>query len=75
MYILNHCANGAQVFLLIEKGKPSGRPAEKTKTIIMDDPTWKNELNYFKDLINSNSATSLQKDIWLFNTINELGNT
>ena len=75
VHIESLCKWGPSVFVNRKRVKPSGRPAEKTKTIIMDDPTWKNELNYFKGLINNNSSTSLQKDLWLFNTINQLGNT
>ena len=48
VHIESLCKWGPSVFVNRKRVKPSGRPAEKTKTIIMDDPTWKNELNYFK---------------------------
>ncbi len=73
VHIESLCKWGPSIFINRKRVKPSGRPTEKTKTLIQNDPTWKNEFNHFKNLIKSKQRTDLQKDIWLFETINFLG--
>jgi hypothetical protein len=33
--------------------------------LIKKDPTWKQEINYFKKLIKNKSKNDLQKDAWI----------
>jgi len=51
---------------------PSGRPIEKTTTLVSSDPTWELEYNWFLDLCESNKPADLSNDIWLADSINHL---
>ena len=71
---LNSLCKWDKNYILFRKRKlPSGKPKESKISFRMQDPTWKLENKYFKDLIKISKKTNLKKDILLnslFNKIN-----
>jgi scyllo-inositol 2-dehydrogenase (NADP+) len=49
---------------------PSGKPKEKVFSIKMKDPTWKLELNYFKQLIRKKQKNNFNENIWINDNLN-----
>tara|TARA_B100001250_G_scaffold409141_1_gene432882 strand:+ start:1045 stop:1968 length:924 start_codon:yes stop_codon:yes gene_type:complete len=64
-HIESLCKWGPSTFSFRKRVLPSGRPIEKSKTLVQEDPTWESEYNFFKNLIASGSMTNLSNDLWL----------
>jgi len=71
-HITSLCKWGPTSFNLRKRKLPSGVPIEKTKTLIMKDPTWKLEHNYFFNLVRKKTKTNFKNDIWIFKTLKKL---
>jgi hypothetical protein len=52
---------------------PSGRPPERSVTLVEDDPTWAAEYAHFKALCAASHRTDLSSDLWLNRTLGRLG--
>ena len=72
-HIESLCKWGPTTFSFRKRVLPSGRPIEKSKTLVKEDPTWESEYNFFKKLIASGSMTDLSNDLWLQANLRELG--
>jgi len=59
------CKWGKSSFCYRKRRFPSGRPYEKIISFKRDDPTWKAECLFFKNLIKNKTKTSLKKDLIL----------
>jgi len=69
----NRYANGGpSAFTKRTRVLPSGRPPEKTETLVQDDPTWALEYAHFKTLCLSGAKTDLANDIWLHRVLQRL---
>lgn len=51
---------------------PSGRPEERSVTIVQDDPTWLLEYQHFKKLCERAVVSDFEKDIWMDQIISNL---
>ena len=72
-HIRSLCKWGPTQFILRKRVLPSGRPPEESTTLVQADPTWEEEYQYFKSLIEQNSVTHLSRDIWINHQIRKLG--
>jgi len=70
---LNSLTKWSNSSLLIRRRKiPSGVPKEKEIIYKKGDPTWKEELKFFKDLIIKNKKTSIEKNILINKILNNI---
>ncbi len=72
-HIESLCKWGPSTFTHRVRILPSGRPLEKSETLIQEDPTWEAEYIYFKHLINTATVTDLSTDYWLQKNLRTMG--
>ena len=73
-HINSLCKWGETTFIRRRRILPSGRPQEQTNSIAPeDDPTWRAEYKYFKQLCATGGIGSIDKDIWLEGQLRYLG--
>lgn len=63
-HISSLCKWGPSSLTVRTRVLPSGRPPEETTTLIQDDPTWKEEFLYFRDICEK-GTTNLPNDLWI----------
>lgn len=66
------CKWGSSVLTLRERVLPSGVPKETTLIEPQGDPTWVAEYDDFNSAVRNKIPTSLQKDLWILNTLNSV---
>jgi predicted dehydrogenase len=66
------CKWGSSVLTLRERVLPSGVPKETSFIEPQGDPTWVAEYDDFKSAVRNKLPTSLQKDLWILNTLNSV---
>jgi predicted dehydrogenase len=71
-HIESLCKWGPTTFTKRTRILPSGRPPEKTSTLVQDDPTWAAEYDHFRKLIATGTATDLSNDRWLLRVLGRL---
>lgn len=71
-HIESLCKWGPSIYTHRTRTLPSGRPTESSVTLVQEDPTWKQEYGYFKNLIFKKSHTNLSHDITLQKTLRRL---
>ncbi|HKF10384.1 MAG TPA: Gfo/Idh/MocA family oxidoreductase [Xanthobacteraceae bacterium] len=71
-HIQSLCKWGPSAFTKRARVLPSGRPPEKTDTLVQEDPTWALEYAHFKTLCLSGAKTDLSNDIWLHRVLQRL---
>lgn len=71
-HIRSLCKWGPSTFTHRERILPSGRPIEYAETLVLPDPTWKVEYEYFKSLIYGGEIPSLAWDRELFAYLSSL---
>jgi scyllo-inositol 2-dehydrogenase (NADP+) len=70
---LNSLTKWSNSSLLVRRRKiPSGIPKEKEIIYKKGDPTWKEELKFFKDLIIKNKKISIEKNILINKILNNI---
>ena len=72
-HIASLCKWGPTSFTVRTRVLPSGRPPEKTVTLVQDDPTWEAEYAHFKSLVARRAQTDLGTDLWLNKLLRRLG--
>ena len=72
-HISSLCKWGPSEFTHRVRSLPSGRPPERSITLVQDDPTWSLEYEHFKSLCRDRRPTDLSNDIWLNRTLRTLG--
>jgi predicted dehydrogenase len=70
-HIQSLCKWGPSQFTIRDRKLPSGRPDERSWTLIQPDPTWKLEYDYFKGLCQTGKS-NLHNDLWINETLNRL---
>jgi scyllo-inositol 2-dehydrogenase (NADP+) len=68
-HINSLCKWGPSEFIYRSRILPSGTPIETQETLIQKDPTWNLEYNYFVDACGNNDTKTLEKDIWINQTL------
>lgn len=58
------CKWGPSTLIYRKRKLPSGRPDEKSETLVCADPTWKAEYEHFKKLCQKPS-NNIENDIWI----------
>jgi scyllo-inositol 2-dehydrogenase (NADP+) len=73
-HINSLCKWSDSEFIIRKRIMPSGLPIEKKQIIKFGDNTWKDEIKFFKKLINNRkrSYSYLEKEILINNTFNEI---
>jgi scyllo-inositol 2-dehydrogenase (NADP+) len=71
-HISSLCKWGPSTFTHRRRILPSGRPPEKTITLVEDDPTWAAEYSHFKRLCADGQGADLSQDIWLYRSLQAL---
>ena len=71
-HIESLCKWGPSKFIHRTRKYPSGKPDEKQSVLICSDPTWIEEYNYFKKLVNNNTKTNIDWQYNLNNILNYL---
>jgi predicted dehydrogenase len=71
-HIQSLCKWGPSLFTKRTRVLPSGRPQEKSATLVQDDPTWALEYAHFKSLCRAGAQTDLSNDIWLNRVLRRL---
>ena len=74
-HIESLCKWGPTTFSHRVRILPSGRPPEKSITLVQEDPTWEAEYKHFKHLVESGMQTDLANDLWLQTNLRRLGST
>ena len=74
-HIESLCKWGPTSFIRRTRVLPSGSPPEERIVLTQADPTWDAEYAHFKALCRSRAPTSLANDLWLEETLGELGNS
>lgn len=72
-HIRSLCKWGPTTFTLRTRVLPSGRPAEEVETLEQPDPTWALEYAHFKSLCDARAPADLSRDLWLQQTLRQLG--
>src|SRR5581483_2772460 len=72
-HISSLCKWGPTEFVHRSRVLPSGRPPEKSVTLMQPDPTWALEYDHFKALCAQQRPTDLSNDIWLNRVLRKLG--
>ena len=71
-HIESLCKWGPTTSRIARRVLPSGRPPEKSVTLVQDDPTWALEYEHFKHLVGSGAKTDLANDRWLLRVLGTL---
>ena len=71
-HIESLCKWGPSIFSHRNRVLPSGRPEEKQKILIKEDPTWELEYSHFKNLVERREKCDLSNDFWLQKTLQNL---
>jgi Predicted dehydrogenases and related proteins len=71
-HIESLCKWGPSTFTFRKRVLPSGRPPERSTTLVQEDPTWAAEYAHFKALVESGATTDLSQDLWLQTTLRRL---
>ena len=71
-HIKSLCKWGPSELIYRKRVFPSGHPIEKKEVIVKNDPTWKLECKYFINLCNENQNFTLNKDVWINETLLKL---
>lgn len=74
-HIESLCKWGATTFTHRTRILPSGRPPERSVTLVQDDPTWDLEYAHFKQSCARGARTDLADDMWLLRTLGRLSAT
>ncbi len=74
LHINSLCKWGPSQLIYRQRVFPSGRPIEKSTTLIQTDPTWELEYRHFISLIETKQPTHLEKDIWIYDQLHRLTN-
>jgi scyllo-inositol 2-dehydrogenase (NADP+) len=72
-HIASLCKWGPTTFTHRTRILPSGRPPERSVTLVEDDPTWQAEYAHFKQLCANGAKTDLANDLWLHQALARLG--
>lgn len=73
-HIQSLCKWGPSTFTVRERVLPSGRPIEKSETLVQADPTWELEYDAFKSLVKCRDRNNdLSKDKWIHSMLSQLG--
>jgi predicted dehydrogenase len=72
-HIASLCKWGPTTFTHRTRILPSGRPPERSVTLVQDDPTWQAEYAHFKQLCAGGAKTNLANDLWLHQVLARLG--
>ncbi len=70
-HIESLCKWGPTTFTRRTRVLPSGRPPEKSVTLIQDDPTWALEYEHFKQLCRA-GGSNIDCDMWINRTLDKL---
>lgn len=68
-HINSLCKWGPSEFIYRSRILPSGTPTETRKVLIQKDPTWNLEYKYFLNVCGFNDTETLEKDIWINETL------
>jgi len=69
-HINSLCKWGPSQFIVRQRTLPCGRPTEKINTLVMDDPTWQLEYDYFKNLCTTEEYfPNFKIQCWLARTL------
>ena len=68
-HINSLCKWGPSEFIYRTRTLPSGTPKENRKVLIQKDPTWNLEYKYFLNACGFNDTETLEKDIWINETL------
>ena len=71
-HIESLCKWGPSRFTRRRRTLPSGRPPEESTVLVQDDPTWESEYSHFLALCAGRKLCSLENDIWINRSLNEL---
>ncbi len=71
LHITNLCKWGPSKLILRKRKFPSGKPKDKTKILSMQDPTWKKEEKYFRD-ISKNNKNNFLNDIMIKKSLDKI---
>ncbi len=74
-HIESLCKWGPSKFTHRTRILPSGRPPEKTITLIQEDPTWDAEYKYFINLCKTKSIQNIKNDLWINSTLKGFAKT
>ena len=72
VHIDSLCKWGPSTLMLRKRLLPSGKPIEEKVVLEQNDPTWSEEYKYFLYLCNNIKSNTIEKDIWLNNTLMQL---
>jgi scyllo-inositol 2-dehydrogenase (NADP+) len=72
-HITSLCKWGPATFTHRKRVLPSGRPPEKSVTLVEDDPTWTLEYAHFKKLCAGGAGADLSQDVWLHRALERIG--
>lgn len=72
LHISSLCKWDTAKFILRKRIFPSGKPKEKILKIKSEDPTWREEFNYFKYLIKNRKYLNYNRDLMINDTINQI---
>ena len=72
LHIDNLVKWGESTFITRNRKYPSGYPKEKIYKISLEDPTWKKEFTYLKQIIKKKNKTDLAKDIWIAKVLTKI---
>ena len=73
-HIQSLCKWGPSTFTFCDRKLPSGRPDEKSITLVQPDPTWDLEYEHFKTICREGSG-NIENDIWINRTLGNLSST
>jgi len=68
-HINSLCKWGPSEFIYRSRTLPSGTPTETRKVLIQKDPTWNIEYNHFLKACDFSDTETLEKDIWINQTL------
>lgn len=71
LHIHSLCKWGPSTLTLRFRKLPSGRPDETSEVLVQDDPTWRLEYEYFKDIC-TKGKSNLENDIWINQALKNL---
>lgn len=69
IHVTSLCKWGPTTLIVRDRKLPSGRPAERVRTLEQPDPTWAAEYEYFKTLCTT-GGTNIPNDIWINGVLN-----
>lgn len=68
-HINSLCKWGPSSFIYRSRVFPSGTPSETQEVFVQSDPTWDLEYKHFLDLCKNSRKSTLEKDIWINDTL------